>query len=173
MMIEDAKEVDLLGSWLKQEYYLDSYMHSTNKVSLLSLDPFWSKQPWTRILKNKKVLVVHPFVQTIERQYQKRELLFKNPNILPQFKLTTIKAVQSLGGSNKFNNWFEALDWMKAEMDKVDYDICLIGCGAYGFPLAAQAKRKGKKAVHLGGSLQLLFGIRGKDGKIPIMESKR
>ena len=36
------------------------------------------------------------------------------------------------------------------------------GCGAYGFPLAAHAKRKGKKAVHLGGALQLLFGIKGK-----------
>lgn len=32
-----------------------------------------------------------------------------------------------------------------------DYDICLIGYSAYGFPLAAHAKRKGKKAVHLGG----------------------
>ena len=51
---------------------------------------------------------------------------------------------------------------MEDEMDKTDYDICLIGCGAYGFPLAAHAKRKGKKAVHLGGALQLLFGIKGK-----------
>lgn len=49
-------------------------------------------------------------------------------------------------------------------MDKVEYDVCLIGCGAYGFPLAAHAKRTGHKAIHLGGSLQLLFGIAGKDG---------
>lgn len=167
MMIEDTKELNLLGSWLKQEYYLDSYLHSTNKVSLLNLEPFWSEQPWSRVLKEKKILVIHPFAQTIERQYKKRELLFKNPNILPQFELTIIKAVQSLGGSDQFNNWFEALDWMKAEMDKVDYEICLIGCGAYGFPLAAHAKRKGKKAVHLGGSLQLLFGIRGKRWEDP------
>ena len=46
-------------------------------------------------------------------------------------------------------------------MDKVDYDVALIGCGAYGFCLAAHAKRSGKKAVHLGGVLQLLFGIKG------------
>lgn len=52
--------------------------------------------------------------------------------------------------------------YMKKEIDKVDYDICLIGCGAYGFPLAAHVKRTGKKAIHLGGGLQLLFGIRGK-----------
>ncbi len=51
---------------------------------------------------------------------------------------------------------------MKAQMDDTDYDVCLIGCGAYAFPLAAHAKRQGKQAVHLGGSLQLLFGIKGK-----------
>lgn len=85
--------------------------------------------------------------------------------------MITLEAVQSLGGSNnKFQSWFEALQWMEDEMDKTDYDICLIGCGAYGFPLAAHAKRKGKKAVHLGGALQLLFGIKGKDGKPKIMQ---
>ena len=51
---------------------------------------------------------------------------------------------------------------MKDEIDKQDYDIALIGCGAYGFPLAAHIKRSGKKAIHLGGALQLLFGIKGK-----------
>jgi len=51
---------------------------------------------------------------------------------------------------------------MKREIEKQDFDICLIGCGAYGFPLAAHVKKIGKKAVHMGGSLQLLFGIRGK-----------
>jgi hypothetical protein len=74
-----------------------------------------------------------------------------------------VQAVQSLGGYNKgFETWFDALDWMKSEMDKEEYDIALIGCGAYGFPLAAHAKRTGHQAVHLGGALQLLFGIRGK-----------
>ena len=27
-----------------------------------------------------------------------------------------------------------------------------LGCGAYGFPLAAHVKRMGKKAIHMGGS---------------------
>lgn len=59
---------------------------------------------------------------------------------------------------------------MKDEIDKRDYDIALIGCGAYGFPLAAHIKRSGKKAVHLGGALQLLFGIKESDGPTPPME---
>ena len=56
---------------------------------------------------------------------------------------------------------------MKTRMDATDYDIALIGCGAYGFPLAAHAKRMGKQSVHLGGALQLLFGIRGKRWENP------
>ena len=50
-------------------------------------------------LRGKKVLVIHPFAETIQHQYeQKRTLLFKNPDVLPEFQLETIKAVQSLGG---------------------------------------------------------------------------
>ena len=50
---------------------------------------------------------------------------------------------------------------MKKEVEREDFYVCLIGCGAYGFPLAAYVKRMGKQAIHLGGALQLLFGIKG------------
>ena len=77
--------------------------------------------------------------------------------------MQTIKAIQTIGnqGDGRFETWFDALEFMKNEIDKMDYDVCLLGCGAYGMPLAAHVKRSGKKAVHLGGSFQLLFGIRG------------
>lgn len=164
MMLEDAKEVNILGSWLKQEWYLENYM-STNiiKTNRENSNPFFVKEPWTKALKGKKILVVHPFANSILSQYKKRELLFENKDMLPTFKsLQVIKAIQSIGGkSNEFKDWFEALDYMKTQIDKYDYDICLIGCGAYGFPLAAYVKRQGKKAIHLGGVLQLYFGIKG------------
>lgn len=164
LMLNDAKEVDLLGSWLLNENYIYPYCKADLlKVWLIFLDPFWCQNPWTKALTGKKVLVIHPFSDLIEKQYEtKREQLFANPYILPKFELKTIQAVQSLGGkSDKYNNWFEALEYMKAEINKYDFDICLIGCGAYGFPLAAHVKRMGKKAIHMGGSLQLLFGIIG------------
>lgn len=164
MMVEDSKQVDILGSWLPdEETMIAGFKLDLTKVTLLSLEPYWSKNPWSRILEGKKVLVVHPFASLIERQYEeKREALFDDKQVLPKFELKTIKAVQSIGGDCQFENWFEALDSMKAQMDATDYDIVLLGCGAYGFPLAAYAKRMGKQAVHLGGALQLLFGIRGK-----------
>jgi len=162
LMLEDKKHVDILGSWRVEEKFLLDDMKA-KRVHIRLLEPFWSEKPWTKELKNKKVLVVHPFKKTIEKQYEKRKFLFDNIDILPTFEsLTVIRAVQSIGGStDKFQNWFDALEFMKEEVDKIDYDICLIGAGAYGFPLAAHVKRQGKQAIHLGGALQLLFGIKG------------
>ena len=170
LIMEDEKQLDILVSWVKAEKKIKEYLpQGLKKIKLIPFDPFWAENPWTQVLEGKKVLVVHPFAKQIERQYKNnREKLFKNPKILPDFELHTIEAVQSLGGDcNKFKDWFEALEWMKSEMDKVDYDIALIGCGAYGFPLAAHAKRTGHKGIHMAGSLQLLFGIKGKRWENP------
>jgi hypothetical protein len=161
LMLQDIQEVDLLGSWLNDEKHLKSELMNAKRVVLEDLEPFFSSTPWTRALAGKKVLVVHPFSEDIESQYKKRELLFEN-NLLPEFELKTIKAVQSIAGEEtQFDDWFAALDSMKAQIDDTDYDVCIIGCGAYGLPLAAHVKRTGKKAIHLGGVTQLLFGIKG------------
>jgi hypothetical protein len=165
MMIEDMKLLDILGSWRIEERFLERYYPKAKRVKLSNLEPYLQSSPWSIALKDKKVLVIHPFNETIESQYHlNRENLFENPNVLPEFKsLQTIKAVQTIAGQkSEFEDWFSALDYMKAEIDKRDFDIAIIGCGAYGFPLAAHVKRMGKKAIHLGGPTQMLFGIKGK-----------
>ena len=163
MMIEDMPLIDILASWRFEEEYFSKELQNAYKIDFEPYNPFWSDVPWTAALENKKVLVVHPFAETIQKQYLRKELIHKNPKVLPTFDLQTIKAIQTIGnqGDNRFETWFDALEFMKSEIDKKDYDICLLGCGAYGLPLAAHIKRSRKKAVHLGGSLQLLFGIRG------------
>lgn len=145
MMLVDSLEIDIMGSWLQPERQLIKYWQHAIPIKLVFLEPWHSSRPWSRILKNKKVLVIHPFAQSIETQYKRRELLFDNKEVLPEFKsLRIIPAVQSLGGGDgRFKDWFEALEWMKSEMDKEPYDVAIIGCGAYGFPLAAYAKRTG------------------------------
>ena len=163
LMLEDSKLLDVLASWQKNEQLLADYIpESVIKVDRDNLNPFFAKRPWTHALEGKRVVVIHPFYQSINSQYKRKSKIFPN-GFLPDFSLRVIPAVQSIGGKHSnYSNWFEALEWMKNELDKESYDIALLGCGAYGFPLAAHAKRTGHKAVHLGGSLQLFFGIKGK-----------
>ncbi len=161
--LHEISKIDILIAWQKSERFLEQHFGNVKRINLIAFDPFWVKTPWTSMLKGKKVLVIHPFEDTIRSQYKKREMLFENPLILPDFELITIKAIQSAGGSKTpYQDWFEALNVMKREIDKIDFDICLIGAGAYGFNLGAYVKDLGKQAIHMGGSLQLLFGIRGK-----------
>ena len=172
LMLADSEYLDVLAvfpAMYDNIRHIKSYIpQNIPFINLVSFDSFLYERPWTRILEGKNVLVVHPFAKLIKKQYSKRKLLFRNQDVLPFFHLRTIEAVQSIGGgAHGFMNWFDALDWMKNEMDKEPYDICLIGCGAYGFPLAAHAKRTGHQAIHIGGSLQLLFGIKGKRWEDP------
>ena len=159
--LKDIPEIDLLVSF----QYLEKYMPlkpNIEKIQLEMLYPFFVERPWTRILKGKKVLVVHPFEESIKTQYKKRDLLFENKDILPEFDLKTLKAVQTIAGcKSDFKDWFEALSYMEQQIAKIDFDIAIIGCGAYGLPLAAHVKRMGKQAVHMAGGTQLLFGILG------------
>ena len=84
--------------------------------------------------------------------------------ILPEFaSLQVIPAVQTIAGNTEgHETWFDALKQMESEIDKADFDVALIECGAYGYPLAAYCKSIGKQGIHIGGSLQLYFGIKGK-----------
>lgn len=181
LMLDSCAQVDLLGMWHRhmEDYILRRYMKNAAITYLRWLEPWYSVHPWTEALKGKKVLVIHPFEKSIQEQYAKREKLFPGTHILPEFDLKVLKAVQTSAGEEdqRFSDWFEALDYMYSCAMKIDFEVALIGCGAYGMPLAAMLKKSGKKAVHLGGVTQIMFGIKGKrwvesaiDKKIPFNE---
>ncbi len=167
LMKESTGYADYIGVWFlpMEEYIIKNYCSTqTMTGSLGDIEPWFPKKiRWTKALENKKVLVIHPFASTIKTQYEKRELLFDNPDVLPKFELYVVQAVQTIAGQSdsRFRTWFDALDYMFCEAMKIDFDIAIIGCGAYGFPLAARIKKAGKKAIHMGGAIQLLFGIKG------------
>jgi hypothetical protein len=162
-MLESMQQCDCLGSWRIEEVFFRKELKKTQKIILNSLSPE-NGEIWLSELEGKKILVIHPMAELIEQQYNTvREKIWPGKRILPKYeKLSTIKSVNSINGNCDFASWFDALTFMKNEIDNVDFDVALLGCGAYGFPLAAYIKGKGKKAVHIGGALQLLFGIKGK-----------
>ena len=168
LMLEAGKNVDLLGVWMKpvnpmENYFVKKYDQDVITTPLRALEPWYHNHPWSAALKGKNVLVIHPFADTIQKQFTNRERIYPN-GLLPDFNLYTIKAVQTIAGrkDERFSSWFDALDYMYEASLNINFDIAIIGCGAYGFPLAAKLKQKKKKAIHLGGPTQLLFGIKGK-----------
>lgn len=162
-MLNDTKLLDVFLTWMDGEKYIFPYFPTDCKIiSLWDIQPFFQHTPWTMFLEGKKVLVIHPYAKSIANQYQRRQFVFPDKQILPNMSLITFKAVQTIrNNKSEFSTWFEALNYMTSQIKKIDFDIALIGAGAYGFPLAADIKRMGKIAFHIGGSLQLYFGIRG------------
>ncbi|MFT3952391.1 MAG: hypothetical protein QM689_10690 [Oscillospiraceae bacterium] len=168
VMKESGMDADYIGVWFNtmEDYVIDQCTPKTAKIGLLrSIEPWYASNTiWTQALAGKKVLVIHPFSSTIRSQFLHRESLFADQRILPQFELIAQKAVQTAANEkdSRFSTWFEALEFMYEEAMRQDFDVAVLGCGAYGFPLAAMLKRAKKKAVHMGGATQLLFGIKGK-----------
>jgi hypothetical protein len=166
LYLEHLPQVDAMGIWFNpyEDVICNTWCRNAELVDFDCLEPFRFDNPWSNRLAGRKVLVVHPFVESIRRQYEeKRHLLFASPDVLPEFELKTIKSVQSIAGSPiAFSTWFDAYRHMCDEIAKVDFDICIIGAGAYGLPLAAFVKQSGRQAIHLGGVTQILFGIKGK-----------
>lgn len=162
------KNIDSLAWWsmFNKQFeadFIKSYSPNCELIDLQSIEPFYSGSPWTEYLQDKNVLVISPFTDTIKQQYKKRDLLWRDPRVLPTFNLITLKHQHSPGIDvpSKYNSWLDMVNHYKSIMDTIDYDIVLTGTGASSLPLISHARTRNKKGIHLGGPLQLLFGIKG------------
>ena len=165
LYIDCVHRTDLLALWdVGAERQVIDGCTATRFTQLRALEPYYHDKPWSAALAGRRVLVVHPFKQTILQQYARREQLFPGTDILPEFaSLRVVQAVQGLAGQDTgYPDWFAALDAMEQQMDAEPYDVAIIGAGAYSLPLAVYAKETGHMAVQMSGATQLLFGIKGK-----------
>lgn len=166
LILESGANADLLAMWHlnMEDFVIEEFAPNVDLTYLFRLEPWLApNRPWSAALSGKKVLIIHPFEKSIREQYKKREKLFPGSDILPEFELITLKAVQTIceEKDDRFETWFDALDYMYEKALGIDFDVAIIGCGAYGMPLASKLKSAGKQAIHLGGATQLLFGIKG------------
>jgi len=169
-------QMDYVAQWQPS----DTYLSVMEDLLIRELAPsafrgsidflhFWGRNsPWLDTLAGLRWLVIHPFTNTIRLQLSKMPLfgIFteKCQGLLQQRAVDTqlIACPQfAYMVPPKHRDWFHALEDMKSQMENSDFDITLVGAGAWSLPLVAHAKKIGKKGIHLGGSLQLLFGIKG------------
>jgi hypothetical protein len=131
-------------------------------------NPFSNNPCFQKHLLNKKICVVSCFSKSFENQCDKLEYLF-NDRRLVNLNRSDITFIQcpthkfaSNNEQNPYNDWFEILDYLKFELNKANYDILLTSCGGFALPISYEAYKNNKIAINLGGSGQLLFGIKGK-----------
>jgi hypothetical protein len=160
------QSLDVVAVWFNwgEERLVHRYAPGAALTRRLALEPYYDVSPWTRGLAGRKVLVLSPFAESIRAQYARRAEVWRaKPDVLPAFNLRTIRVPLSDAlVKSPFESWTAALAHLKREMDAVDYDVAIIGAGAFSVPLAAHAKRRGRVGIHLGGVTQILFGVLGR-----------
>ncbi len=122
---------------------------------------------FSKILNDRSVLVVCPFAESINANFYRRDRFFKNDYIYPNFKLTTVNTPITYSGADPglypHENWFATADALKEEIGRAEFDIALMACGSYAMPLGVYIEKSmKKKAIYVGGVLQLFFGIMGR-----------
>jgi hypothetical protein len=132
-------------------------------VGLTCLEPHLWNRPWFELLAGKRVLAISPFARTIESQQSRLADVWRvKPAMAAQYELVTIESPLCAAlVESPFSSWGEGLDRMRERMESLDFDVAIIGAGAWSLPLAVHAKRLGRVGVHLGGAAQLVFGILG------------
>jgi len=173
---ESLRAMDVLAQWQPPATYLSvvedrvlaRVAPQAFRVHRNYAHPLHPPASWVGDLLKLRWLVIHPFEKTIRAQLFRLATLGIYPKSSKPFlekrgRDTRILACPQFAYmvQPKHRDWVSALEELKRGMEKEDFDIALIGAGAWSLPLAAHAKKLGKKGMHLGGSLQLLFGIKG------------
>jgi hypothetical protein len=168
-MFSALKLVDLIPKWSKvlpqyEDYVFKTYSSAAYITNLQHLEAYFFEKPWTKYLENKRVLVFSPFAESITNNFNKLNLIWKD-KIVPNFQLKAIKYPFAIKITE--NSEYVASDeiynkYIKILNDEKDnFDVGIFGTGYTSLLFAAECKRLGKTGIHLGGSTQILFGIKG------------
>jgi len=189
--LESLRSIDIFASWNDRFIDFEHALYSSyiskpvgksldGIVELTALESFYTSREhwWQTLLAGRRVLVISPFVESIKKQLApgKRERVWRGrwSGFWPEdieFKFVRFEHPWSL--LSKEEQMRPALGTAKCFSDKLkrfekeidmagDFDIALIGAGCYSLPLCAYIKNtKRQIAFHLGGGLQMMFGVYG------------
>ena len=138
------------------------------KINAMSLEPYYVDEllSWMTSLQNKKILIIHPFIHTFQKQLQKMKLneIFPNHTWFKGCTFQFIKPPVTLAGNHGNIDWRENYSKLVEEVRRVeDFDIALVAAGGYGMLISDMIYRECHKSVmYIGGALQLFFGVIGK-----------
>lgn len=122
---------------------------------------------FAEILPGRRVLVVCPFEMSIRQNRVNRHSFFKGEYNYPEFEPDYINVPITYEGLSRdqypHEAWNETLSYLINEIRSREFDVALLSCGSYAMPIGRDiCETLGKKAIYVGGLLQLFFGIKGR-----------
>lgn len=134
------------------------------KINAIALEPYYFEESWMEALKGKRILIAHPFVQTIKKQLPNLTLLFPGRSWFEGCTFEFLAPPLTLAGNHQGKDWQEHLQECTDKLKTIsNYDIALVAAGGYGMLLADVIFTEcNKSVIYIGGALQLFFGIIGK-----------
>jgi len=163
---DSCRNLDLIAAWGTgdEKRALDEFCSTATLCELEELEPYYHESPWSAELAGLNVLVISPFVDSISRQFELRHQIWdQHPHpVLPDFNLKLLRAYHSEAlFPTGFPNWRAMCDEVIDQARTIEFDVAIVGFGAASIPICAALKRRGKIAIHLGGAVQILFGLLG------------
>jgi hypothetical protein len=144
--------------------YISKRTPKTPKIDARALEPYYFKENWMSKLKGKRILIVHPFSKTFEKQINNLKAIFPGKEWFEDCSFEFIQPPLTLAGNHQNKDWQEHLaPFLESLREIKDYDLVLVAAGGYGMLIADYIfKDLGKSVMYIGGALQLFFGVIGK-----------
>lgn len=171
--LEALIECNILGVWGTAFAWVESLALKNADMKMIPLGataPWVHEYPysnfdatnaWAKSLQGKKVLVVSPFAKSIEEQFSNIDKCFPGVEY-PEFELLLLAPPVSYGfAPGEGISWFKMLQETIDKIHKINFDIALVGAGAYSLPVAHAVKKMGRVGIHTGGGTQIFFGVMG------------
>lgn len=163
---------NLLGIWDGQMAEQSSHLinlikpyNNGNLIAAHSLEPYYffehEEYILPEIFKGKKILIISSHKSSIEEQIPKLSKIWGERNFFKKSEFVVYRPPCQFAGSGDGNSWLGHYQKMCEDLSRLDFDLALVSCGGFGLITSDFIYKIGKTAVHVGGPLQLFFGIKG------------
>jgi hypothetical protein len=134
------------------------------KIDALALEPYYFKDSWMSALKGKRLLIIHPFAKTFQKQVKNLKRIFPNREWFEDCTFQFIQPPVTLAGNHQGIDWQEHYRIFIESLKKVeDFDIALVAAGGYGMLISDYIfTNLNRSVIYIGGALQIFFGVIGK-----------
>jgi hypothetical protein len=134
------------------------------KIDALALEPYYYDDSWMSALRGKRILIIHPFVQTIQKQIKHISELFPKREWFQDCTFVCLSPPVTLAGNHRGKDWREHYGSFLETLNQTEeFDVALVAAGGYGMLISDYIYTTLQKSVlYIGGALQIFFGIIGK-----------